>query len=259
MSANRDPASSIGKALKPVPRKRKRPALLSLDDLHEMLRKTEWEKGSALTKLASRFLALTAQRPGTVRAMPWAELENVSWDSDDECPEAIWRIPAARMKLSNELKQDQEFEHLVPLCRQAVAVLRVAHRISGRGPLVFPGNRSGWRPMSENTLSYFYNRCGYARHGRPAHDDVSGADRAARAAKQVHERIAGLDCARSRAGLIVAAGSIHLARRNPGDADVRALAAPDRAIAIVNVGRGAGEGLTGADDSSGEGKQAHRP
>ncbi|HNK16648.1 MAG TPA: integrase arm-type DNA-binding domain-containing protein, partial [Nitrospira sp.] len=164
-AVSRDPAASIGKALKPVPRKRRRPALLTLDELHEMLRKTEWEPGSPLTKLASRYLALTAQRPGTVRAMPWLELENIDWNGDDPCPQALWRIPASRMKLANELKQDQEFEHLVPLCSEAVAVLRVAHRFSGRGPLVFPGNRSGWRPMSENTLSYFYNRCGYqGRH-----------------------------------------------------------------------------------------------
>jgi integrase len=47
----------------------------------------------------------------------------------------------------------------------AVAVLRAAHVLTGRGPLVFPSNRNARRPMSENTLSYFYNRCGYqGRH-----------------------------------------------------------------------------------------------
>lgn len=164
-AASRDPAASVGKALKPVPRKRKRPALLAIEELHEMLRKTEWERGSPLTKLASRFLALTAQRPGMVRAMPWAELENVDWTSRMPCPKAIWRIPASRMKLANELKQHDEFEHIVPLSEQAVAVLRAAHPLTGRGPLVFPSNRSGCIPMSENTLSYFYNRCGYqGRH-----------------------------------------------------------------------------------------------
>lgn len=164
-ATNRDPAATVSKALKPVPRKRKRPALLSLEQLHEMFRKTEWETGSPLTKLASRFLALTAQRPGMVRAMPWTELENIDWSSDAPCAEALWRIPASRMKLANELKQDDGFEHLVPLCPGAVAVLRVAHPLTGRGPLVFSGSRSGWKPMSENTLSYFYNRCGYqGRH-----------------------------------------------------------------------------------------------
>ena len=164
-AASRDPAAAVGKALKPVPRKRRRPALLSLDDLHEMFRKTEWEFGSPTTKLASRFLALTSQRPGMVRAMPWAELENIDWSSNAPCPEALWRIPATRMKLASELKQDEGFEHLVPLSDAAVAVLRVARPLTGMGPLVFPSNRSGWMPMSENTLSYLYNRCGYqGRH-----------------------------------------------------------------------------------------------
>ena len=89
-AATRDPAASVGKALKPVPRKRRRPALLALEDLHEMIRKTEWEPGSPLTKFASRFLALTAQRPGMVRAMPWAEIENIDWSSDAPSPDALW-------------------------------------------------------------------------------------------------------------------------------------------------------------------------
>lgn len=69
------------------------------------------------------------------------------------------------MKLSNELKLDDAFEHIVPLADEAVAVLKSAHQFTGRGPLVFPSNRSGWIAMSENTLGYFYNRCGYqGRH-----------------------------------------------------------------------------------------------
>jgi len=164
-AATRDPAASVGKALKPVPRKRRRPALLALEDVHEMIRRTEWEPGSPLTKFASRFLALTAQRPGMVRAMPWAEIENIDWSSDAPSPDALWRIPASRMKLSNELKLDEAFEHVVPLAEEAVAVLRSAHQFTGRGPLAFPSNRSGWIAMSENTLGYFYNRCGYqGRH-----------------------------------------------------------------------------------------------
>ena len=44
-------------------------------------------------------------------------------------------------------------------------MLRAAKQLTGRGPLVFPGNRNARIPMSENTLSYFYNRCGYqGRH-----------------------------------------------------------------------------------------------
>ena len=69
------------------------------------------------------------------------------------------------MKLMLELKHDDGFEHLVPLSAEAVAVLRAVHVLTGRGPLIFPSNRNARVPMSENTLSYFYNRCGYqGRH-----------------------------------------------------------------------------------------------
>jgi integrase len=171
-AASRDPAGVVTKALKPLPRARKRPALISIASLHDMIRKTECEPASPLTKLASRFLALTAQRPGMIRALPWAEFENVGWDDEGEAPEALWRVPASRMKLMLELKNDEGFEHLVPLSREAVAVLRAVYVLTGRGPLVFPSNRNSRVPMSENTLSYFYNRCGYqgrhVPHGWPA-------------------------------------------------------------------------------------------
>ena len=163
--AARDPAGVITKALKPVPRSRKRPALLSLNALHDLIRKTECEPASPITKLASRFMALTAQRPGMVRALPWSEIENVDFESDHEASTALWRIPAQRMKLVLELKNDQGYEHIVPLASQAVAVLRAAWRLTGRGPLVFPSCRSARVPMSENSVNYFYNRCGYqGRH-----------------------------------------------------------------------------------------------
>lgn len=164
-AAARDPAGVVTKALKPVPRARKRLALVSIDALHDMIRKTEAEPASPLTKLASRFLALTAQRPGMIRALPWTEIENVNWSNEEPCPDALWRVPAARMKLMLELKHDDGFEHLVPLSAEAVAVLRAVHVLTGRGPLIFPSNRNARMPMSENTLSYFYNRCGYqGRH-----------------------------------------------------------------------------------------------
>lgn len=163
--AARDPATVITKALKPVPRSRKRPALLALDALHDLIRKTECEPASPITKLASRFMALTAQRPGMIRALPWSEIENVDFESDHEAPTALWKIPAQRMKLVLELKSDQGYEHIVPLAPQAVAVLRAVWRLTGRGPLVFPSCRNSRVPMSENSVNYFYNRCGYqGRH-----------------------------------------------------------------------------------------------
>jgi integrase len=68
---------------------------------------------------------------------------------------ARWRVPAERMKM--------RLEHLVPLSRQAVAVLRELRALSGTSPNIFPSpGKDGC--MSSNTMLYALYRMGY--HGR---------------------------------------------------------------------------------------------
>lgn len=52
-------------------------------------------------------------------------------------------------------------EHVVPLSRQAVALLRELRPISS-GRLLFPSLRTGARPISEATLGAALRRLGYA-------------------------------------------------------------------------------------------------
>src|SRR6516225_6084627 len=67
----------------------------------------------------------------------------------------IWRVPAERMKAG--------LEHIVPLSRQAVAVLRELMPLAGNSPCIFPSpGKQG--SMSENTMIYALYRMGY--HGR---------------------------------------------------------------------------------------------
>ena len=67
----------------------------------------------------------------------------------------IWRVPAERMKAG--------LEHIVPLSRQAVAVLRELMPLAGNSPCIFPSpGKQGI--MSENTMIYALYRMGY--HGR---------------------------------------------------------------------------------------------
>lgn len=81
-----------------------------------------------------------------VRALPWNEIENVDWQSDQACPDALWRVPAHRMKLEKELKLDGDLEHVIPLTQEAVDVLGAAWSLTGRGPLAFPSSRNARRP-----------------------------------------------------------------------------------------------------------------
>lgn len=126
----------------------------------------EASTSSSLTKRASRLLALTAVRPGVVRAARWSEFEGIDWqDGEADAPEAAWHIPPVRMKLDLDKKGDDAFEHVVPLQPQAVEVLRAIYRRTGRIAFLFPSVRSTRMPMSENAIGYMYARNGYSgRH-----------------------------------------------------------------------------------------------
>jgi len=164
--ADHDPAHGIVRALKPLPKKGRQPAITKLDDARKVLVAAEASGATPVVKLASRLLALTAVRPGVIRGVVWDEFEDIDWETAELAanPSPLWRIPAARMKLILDRKDEEAFEHLVPLSRQAVAVLRAMRKLTGRNKLVFPSQRHAHRPMSENAIGYLYNRVGF--HGR---------------------------------------------------------------------------------------------
>lgn len=72
-----------------------------------------------------------------------------------------WRIPAARMKMGEQ--------HIVPLSRQAVAILRELEILTGRGRYVFPSLLSLERPMSNNTVNAALRRLGYGTDEQTGH------------------------------------------------------------------------------------------
>ena len=90
------------------------------------------------------LLMLTMTRPGEIRFARWDEFD---------IERAEWRIPAERMKM--------RAPHIVPLSRQALAVLEELRQVSGHCELLFPSERKLTDPMSENTLSYAMGRMGY--------------------------------------------------------------------------------------------------
>ena len=65
---------------------------------------------------------------------------------------ATWIVPAARMKM--------KAEHVVPLSRQALAILGELRAIGGGSRYVFPG-RNPDKPISNNTLLFALYRLGY--------------------------------------------------------------------------------------------------
>ena len=157
-----DPSASVGRALRPLVKKRKQPAVTRIDDARQLMSDVDQSTADVGTRIASRLLALTAVRPGIAQGARWSEFEAIDWSHPSEpAPAAVWRVPAGRMKLELERKHDGGFDQLVPLSRQAVAALHEARSLSSYSPFVFPGHWSTAKPISNNTLGVLYRRLGY--------------------------------------------------------------------------------------------------
>jgi integrase len=118
----------------------------------ELMRSIFAYAGHPYTVAALKLSPLVFVRPGELRTAEWAEID---------LDAAEWRIPASKMKM--------KVDHLVPLSTQAVEILRSIQPQTGHGKYVFPGLRTGERPMSENTINGALRAMGYAQEVHSAH------------------------------------------------------------------------------------------
>jgi len=93
-----------------------------------LLRALRGDEGAPVTAAALRFAPLTFVRPGELRHAEWSEV-------DVEAAE--WRIPGIKMKMKEQ--------HIVPLSRQALAVLDTLRPLTG-------GGRSCSRPSAPGSV-----------------------------------------------------------------------------------------------------------
>jgi integrase len=147
----RDPTGDLRGAL-PTRAERHHAALTKPADVAGLMRAIATYQGSFVTHCALRMSALTFARPGELRRAEWGEID---FDA------GVWRIPAERMKMRRD--------HLVPLSRQAVEVLRALQPLTSSSRYLFPGARSAGRPMSENTICAALRYMGYERGQMTAH------------------------------------------------------------------------------------------
>ena len=124
---------------KKVPRR-----MLPASELPAFLRNLRTHKGDKAIELALRLILLTMVRTVELRGARWEEFD---------FEKKVWLIPEARMKMSSP--------HLVPLSRQAVAILDELKAMTGGRDLVLPGRNDRRKPISENTLLYALYRLGY--------------------------------------------------------------------------------------------------
>lgn len=149
--ADTDPTATL-RGLFATPAHTHRAALTDPLKIGGLLRAIDGYTGQFTTLAALKLAPLTFVRPGELRKAEWPE-----FDLDG----AIWRIPAARMKM--------KAAHLVPLSTQAVNVLRELYPLTGAGTLVFPALGKPRQPMSENTVNLALRRLGYAKSEMTGH------------------------------------------------------------------------------------------
>jgi len=146
--AERDPAGDLRGALPPV----KGEHFAATTDparLAEILRAIDDYRGTLTVHCALRLAPLVFVRPGELRSAEWADID---------LNEGEWRFTVTKTNTP----------HIVPLSRQAIAVLRELQPVTARGRYVFPSARSDARPMSDNAVLAAMRRMGIPK------DEMSG-------------------------------------------------------------------------------------
>jgi integrase len=129
--ADRDPTADLRGALAPI-KKGHFSAITDPDELGRILRLIDGYRGGLVVRSALRLAPLVFVRPGELRQARWADID---------LDKALWSFTAS--------KTGQP--HIVPLSRQALAILVEVHPLSGGGQWVFPG-RDASRPMSSMAI-----------------------------------------------------------------------------------------------------------
>ena len=121
----------------------------------ELLRAIDAYEGTFVVKSALQLAPLVFVRPKELRTAEWSEID---------IENAEWHIPAEKMKARQK--------HIVPLSRQAIAVIEELRPLTGHGAAakyLFPSPRTLARPMSDNAVLGALRRMGYSKDEMTGH------------------------------------------------------------------------------------------
>lgn len=147
--ATRDPAADLRSALSA----RKKEHLSALTKPHEvgaLLRMIDGYEGTLTVRCGLRLAPLLFARPGELRQAKW---EDINFQA------AEWHYVASKTKQP----------HIVPLARQAIAILEELKPLTGSGVYVFPNERSPGKPMTDNALLAALRRMGIPKEDMTIH------------------------------------------------------------------------------------------
>lgn len=158
-----DPTRDIRRAIKPLKDKH----FASLTDpreVAELLRAIDAFKGSFVVMCALRLAPLVFVRPAELRKAKWKDID---LDASE------WRYLVTKTNT----------DHLVPLSKQALAILKEIQPLTGHGEYVFAG-RDPQKPMSDGTINAALKRMGY-----DTKTQITGHGFRAMARTILHERL----------------------------------------------------------------------
>jgi integrase len=143
--ATNNPADALIGALPPAKTKHYA-TLVEPRAVGKLMRDINSYKGTHVVCSALKFAPYVMSRPANIAQARWEH-----FDLDN----AEWRTPVENMKGNQQ--------HIVPLSKQAMAILKDIHSLTGSGEYVFPSNRSDKKPMSIDTLRAALRRMGYGK------------------------------------------------------------------------------------------------
>jgi integrase len=138
-----DPTHALTRVLIPVPEKHLA-SITTPKEVGELMRLIHGYQGaSPIVSCGLKLAPLVFVRPGELRAAEWKDINLEA---------AEWRYTVPKTNT----------QHIVPLSRQAVEILKEIYILTGEGRYVFPNPKTSMRPMSENGLGAALKSLGYS-------------------------------------------------------------------------------------------------
>ena len=131
-------------------------AVIKPEPLAVLLRAIDTYDGTLVVRSALKLAPLLMLRPGELRQARCEEFDLYH---------GLFYVPSIRLKRT-KLEKQNGLPHLVPLARQAVAILEELFKHTG---LVFPAEGRTGRCMSDNTLNAALRAMGYTKEAATAH------------------------------------------------------------------------------------------
>lgn len=135
-----------------VPKVKHFAAITRPSEVGTLLRAIDGYTGHKVTVMAMRLSPHVLLRPGELRQAEWADID---------FEEAIWFIPAERMKMRRP--------HRVPLSRQVIEMLKELHEHTHWWKYLFPCLGKPRKAMSENAVNQGLRKLGYTTDQMTAH------------------------------------------------------------------------------------------